>query len=446
MRSTQAEWIAGTARLYRVVAVLFMVWSVSGLAVSSARAQDREAEITADVRFRSEFRDNADFDADATDRQRYIGQRSRLAVDIRATPKLAGRVTVQDTRFWGSEPSTVETSTGNQTLDIIEGYVALKFLFNLPLDLTLGRQHFDYARGRLVGHDDWSNTGRAFDAYRLRFGFFDADAFFFDVFSAKLVDTNTPTGTGRSDQDTNFSGVYFSKGGDRLELLNLYWLRLIDKETPATGEIKRHTFGVLGRYALTPDVTWEVEYAHQSGEVAPAVDISANMLATEVEWAVQGGPFTAHLGYDWASGDGDGAGDRTISTFSQLFPSPHRSLGAMDFVARQNIQDLWGGVRGPLTSSIDGRLDAHWFRLDAPEDGWYSAAGDLTGRAAFGPDAGRRERDLGIEIDAMVDYAFDEGVTLRAGYSRWIAGDLLELDDAPGDDSDFAYFSIRARL
>jgi hypothetical protein len=284
-----------------------------------------------------------------------------------------------------------------------------------------------------------------FDAYKFRFGL---GAFYLDIFGAKMVDTNPPGGSGRTDQDFNFSGAYFSKEGDRLELLDVYWLRLNDKSDPATGRIRRNTTGILGQYLFRNDLTLEVEYAYQWGDSAD-VDIRAQMAAVELDWRGSGSrELGATVGFDWATGDSDGLDNGRIETFDQLFPSPHPHLGQMDYAGRQNIQDIWGAFGLRLLRAWRARVEGHYLRLDAAQDAWYVAEGGVNGGAGsrFDRDPARTASDLGIELDVLLDVDFAEGSTVHLGYSHFFPGDVVRYQPGGGeardDHSDFLFLSV----
>jgi len=413
------------------------------------KRDERDLTVFGQVRVRPEFRDNADFDHDRPDRQRFIGQRTRLGLDVRVSPRVEGRVLAQDTRFWGVDGTTVETGQEVESLDLLEGYADLRWIWDLPLDVRLGRQQLSYGRERLVGTEDFGASARTFDAYRFRFVM---GALLLDVFSAKLVDTNPPGPPGlpvMSDQDRNFSGAYFTREGGHIERLDLYWLRDIDKTHPTTtGEIKRHTLGVLGRGALPAALAIEVEYGYQTGEAGDALDIAAQMLVAELSYTrKEARDLQAALAFEWASGDPDPA-DGELETWSQLFPSTHRHLGTMDYVGRQNIRDIRGQLGARVTSRITGLLDYHLFRLDQPEDAWFNTAGEVTqaGVRVFGPDPSRTEADLGQELDLLFRYEGFPGAGIELGYSRFFAGDLIGEGDAPDDGSDWVYVQVKVDL
>jgi hypothetical protein len=420
------------------------------LPVHPVAAQSGEHELTAigQLRVRPVLRDNADFNNDRPDRQRFIAQRTRFGLDIRINPKVEGRVLAQDSRIWGSDSlDTGAVGLAPQSLDLYEGYVDLRWIWDLPLELRLGRQRLEFGRQRLVGTHDFSNLPRAFDAYKFRFTM---GAFILDIFSAKLVDTNgpiLPDSTVVSDKDRNFSGAYFTREGDRLELLELYWLRDYDKRpTSPVGELNRDTFGVSGRYLLPAEMSLEIEYAHQSGEADSSLDISAQMIASELVWTPDTSrDVEAAAGFDLATGDPDPSSSK-LKTWNQLFPDEHVHLGFMDYVGRQNIQSFHGRIGARIWRSLEGTVRYHWFRLDRAEDAWYRSDGIpyQAGNRVIGPDPTRRERRIGSEIDLVFRLADYPGAAIEGGYSHFFSGALLREVLAPGpvDDSDWAYFSI----
>ncbi len=411
-------------------------------------AGERELKPIGQVRVRPEFRDNADFDGDRSDRQKFYGMRTRLGLDVKLNPKLAGRILVQDSRYWGvDEPSTISTATEKAATDLYEGYVDLRWIWDLPLDIRLGRQALSYGRERLVGPLDFSNFGRTFDAFRFRFTM---GAFVTDVFSAKLVETNAPapdTTLRYSDRDRNFSGLYISREGERVERADVYWLRDIDKTQPSSpGEIKRHTIGALARVNMPASFAIEGEYAYQTGTAGSPYDIAAQMLTLELLYAREDlQNLKLAGGFDWATGDGDPTDDE-LGTFSQLFPTSHAHLGYIDYVGRQNIQDFRGqaSVTVLKKSTLVGAY--HWFRLDEAADAWYNAAGNVNqaGVRDFGPDPARSARHLGSEIDLLFRLVgFIEQAGIEIGYSHFFAGEVVRAGGGPDDDSDWAYLQVK---
>jgi hypothetical protein len=411
-------------------------------------SSDREIRPIAQIRVRPEFRDQSDFNKSLPDRQRFFGQRTRIGVDGKVHPKVEGRVLIQDTRYWGvEEGSTVQTGDEQQATDLYEGYIDLRWIWDLPLDLRLGRQTMHYGRERLVGTQDFSNFGRTFDAFRFKYSL---GAIGVDIWSAKLADTNPPPpapSTGFSDQDRNFSGLYATRTGDRVEAVDIYWLRDIDKSAPPITphpETKRHTVGARARGRLGAGFALEGEYSYQTGSAGAneALDIAAQALAAELSWEGKGSRKPkAAVGGDWATGDGD-ATDSDLETFNQLFPTAHSFLGTMDYVGRQNIQAVHGQAEARLWRQFSGEVAVHGFRLDEATDAWYDASGNVKLPA----DPTRTHRSLGTEVDLTLRLGGIENTQLEGGYSRFFRGRVIEDAIIDDTDSDWAYFSVRVDL
>ena len=411
-------------------------------------SSEREINVLAQIRVRPELRDQSDFSEATPDRQRFWGQRTRIGVDAKVHPKVEGRVLIQDTRYWGvEEGSTTQTGDELQATDLFEGYIDLRWIWDLPLDLRLGRQTLSYGRERLVGRLDFSNFARTFDAFRFRYSL---GAIALDVLSAKLADTNPPPpapSTGFADQDRNFSGVYFTRQGDLVEVADVYWLRDIDKSAPPViphPETKRHTFGARAKGRLGAGFALEGEYSYQGGSAGAddSLDIGAQALAVELIWEGQGERKPrAALGGDWATGDDDLADD-DLGTFNQLFPTGHSFLGYIDYVGRQNIQAVHGEIGARLWKQISGTIAGHGFRLDESRDAWF----DASGAVKLPADPARTHRGLGSEVDLVLRLDGIENTTIEGGYSRFFRGRVIKDAVAEDVDSDWAYFSIKVDL
>jgi Alginate export len=441
-RTRRALFIAGVR--FALACVMCAPWAAGAQDdADSGSDDDRELDFLAQVRVRPELRDQSDFDETIPDRERFFGQRTRVGLDATVSPKVGGRVLVQDTRNWGTQDSlTTSTGDDDQALDLFEGYLDLRWIWDLPLDLRFGRQTMRYGRERLVGDLDFSNFARTFDAFRFRYLM---GAIGIDIFSAKLVDTNPPFGSGLSDQDRNFSGAYFRREGDRVEDAEVYWLRDIDKTFAADHlETKRHTFGTRAKVLLGAGLAIEGEYSYQSGSsgVEDSLDIGAQAFAAELLWEKDSElKPRAALGIDWATGDED-LGDEDLGTFNQLFPNSHPFLGTLDYVGRQNIQSVHvsGGLR--FWRQLSGEVAYHGFRLDEAQDAWY----DANGFAKLPVDPLRTHRTLGGELDLLFSWSGIERTLIEGGYSHFFPGRVIEDAIAEEADSDWAYFQIRVDL
>ena len=76
-----------------------------------------------------------------------------------------------------------------------------------PLSLKIGRQEMTYGDQRFIGLTDWSNTGRSFDAARLRYQA--GKKSWINLFTARVVIPRDDY-FNESNEADQFSGLYAS--------------------------------------------------------------------------------------------------------------------------------------------------------------------------------------------------------------------------------------------
>jgi len=155
-------------------------------------------------RARPELRYNADLDAEAQDTLLFGLQRARLGAALNYQDWVEAFVQVQDARRAGFANSTVGY-TGNT--DLHRAYVQLK-LKDADISLKLGRQRLVYGDQRLIGHLEWSNQGRVFEAAKLKWSHGLGDL---DLFAAVF----TTRANGNLLDATHFFGLYDSMRAPR---------------------------------------------------------------------------------------------------------------------------------------------------------------------------------------------------------------------------------------
>ncbi len=331
---------------------------------------------------------------------------------------------------------------GNRTLDTDSAalqHALLDVRFPLgddSLTFRLGRQELQFGRQRLVSPLDWSNTrARAFDGFRgiVRKGAWRADAFWARFVRTRKYRFNP------HDSGTDFFGVYAAGPLAPGWTLDAYWLGL-DADSAAylgsSGSEFRNTFGArLNRSAASWDL--DLESALQVGRFA-GQEVRAWMLAVQAGRSFEAAPLSPrlHIGFDYASGDGDSA-DGRLDTFDQLFPLGHAYLGYADFVGRQNIVDVSPGASLRLHPRLTWRIDQHWFWKATAEDALYNAGGGVVRPGAPG-----LPRRVGSELDLTLAWRLNRYATAGAGYTRFFAGPLLAAT-GPSQDLDFAYLQLQ---
>jgi hypothetical protein len=116
----------------------------------------------------------------------------------------------------------------------------------------------------------------------------------------------------------------------------------------------------------------------------------------------------------YASGSNDPTanGSGTYSTFNQLFPFSHYYLGRLDLVARQNNQDFNTHLRLYPTKWLQLWTQYHPFELANSHDALYAASGS----------AGR---NVGDELDFIVNFHLSATTEILLGYSQFYLGSFL---------------------
>ena len=201
-----------------------------------------------------------------------------------------------------------------------------------------------------------------------------------------------------------------------------------------TGPQRRHTMG--GRMHGPLDGTAfdiDLEAAIQIGHVGSA-DVNAHLLAAQLGYRPAGSPATrCCVGVDYASGDSSPGGD--VETFDHLFPLGHAYLGQIDVVGRQNVIDLNGGVSAKVSEDWSFSLAGHYFHRADPSDALYNAGGGVVRAGGLGS-----SREIGAEIDLILNHRFDSNASCQFGYGHFFAGDFIS-ESGSSSDIDFVYLS-----
>jgi hypothetical protein len=329
---------------------------------------------------------------------------------------------------------------GRRTLDMDTLAVQQAFIdVVLPIgdsSLTLrpGRQMLLFGAQRLVSPLPWGNTLRTWEGLT---GEWRGAGWSITGLATEFVPVDK-TGSNEADDDVTLYGLYAKRApGDGAHGLELYAL---GNERPGvtingtSGDEQRRTYGARASGPMSGRTDYEVEGAWQDGNVGGA-DVEAWFLAAQAGWKPEGlrGAPRFWLGLDLASGDDDPGGD--VGTFHQLFPLGHAYFGYLDAIGRQNIMDLSAGSKWGVTPTTSLVLALHSFRVLETSDALYDAGG-VPYRTGFD------SRDVGTELDLMLNRRIGRHVETYAGYSRFLAGDALE-ETGPAEDVDFVYFGVK---
>lgn len=314
-----------------------------------------------------------------------------------------------------------------------------------PAYLRVGRQELLYGSQRLISTLDWANTRRTFQGVKT---FWQTPAFNLDAFWVRPMVTE-PNQFDNWDKDRNFVGLWGTYKAIPGQVLDLYYLSLIDNRnvSPANitqgnvlqGDSVLHTIGArwVGDYER---ILYELEGMYQFGKRSH-LDISAFSIASGVGYQL---PLPMNpqfwLRYDFASGDKNHRDGRS-NTFNQLFPFGHYYFGYIDQVGRQNIHDFNAQFTLHPQPWVTFLGQYHRFYLANKRDYLYNAAGagtirDITGQSG---------RHVGDEIDFTINFHLSRHQDVLLGYSKLFTGEFLK-NTRPGVSPDLFYAQYNFRF
>lgn len=314
-----------------------------------------------------------------------------------------------------------------------------------PAYLRVGRQELLYGSQRLISTLDWANTRRTFQGVKT---FWQTPAFNLDAFWVRPMVTELNQ-FDNWDKDRNFVGLWGTYKAIPGQVLDLYYLSLIDNRnvSPANitqgnvlqGDSVLHTIGArwVGDYER---ILYELEGMYQFGKRSH-LDISAFSIASGVGYQL---PLPMNpqfwLRYDFASGDKNHRDGRS-NTFNQLFPFGHYYFGYIDQVGRQNIHDFNAQFTLHPQPWVTFLGQYHRFYLANKRDYLYNAAGAGTIRDITGQSGSH----VGDEIDFTINFHLSRHQDVLLGYSKLFTGEFLK-NTRPGVSPDLFYAQYNFRF
>jgi hypothetical protein len=380
------------------------------------------------LRVRAEFRerieafDNSGF-VDERDDTYYLSRFRFTATATRS--KVSATVQVHDARV-GDKHVGPTASPFKAALDIRQAFVDIGSA-TTPILARLGRQDLAFGDQRLVGHANWLNSGRSFDAARLTLKSKTANVDLFAASVVRILDDEID----KSGNGNRFAGAYVSSGGwvpkGTVEPY-VFWRRDVRQraESGAIGSLQQVTTGLRLVGALPARLDYNVEMDVQRGSLA-----SDSVRAWAGHWQLRRtvpAPMTPHVTaeFNYASGDNDPT-DSVRGTFDQLYPTAHDKYGLADQVGWRNIQHVRAGVDFTPFKATPITVNYHSYWLADARDGLYAASGALLARVP----GGAANRHVGQEIDVQVTRPLFPQLMVSAGYSHLFAGPFLE-EATPG--------------
>ena len=394
--------------------------------------------LVADLRIRDELWNNhRDLDADQDDTDARIGHRLRLGFELKPSSYAELTVIAQDARIFGSEEST---SSDDEGLGLWRGFMTLKPPLGggHAMSIRAGRIGLSVGSGIIVGEDDWSFAGRAFDGFHVNYS--PGNIIWTELFYALVRERRTPKGA-----DTDLAGlVVGSKAiGAYLEP-QVYVLYLHDGKLDGVGERKIATVVVRAEGRPVAGLYYEAEAAFQLGKVRESDGVEVDRMATT---------YFIHGRYTYeassvrpevdvrvytASGDGNPLDDLDVD-FDPLFGDSYSHLDPMGLFRLSNLflVSVGAKVRPVESLSVEGSLHLAYLS---------SAQGRVP---AFGSQhfpSDEWDTDLGKELHLAMTYYRDSLLELKLGYAAFLPGGAAKQTTGGEDRSDWVYGQARVKF
>jgi hypothetical protein len=380
------------------------------------------------LRVRGEFRERADGVKNAgfnytRDDVYYL---SRFRFNVAATGKYsAATVQLQDARVSQKTVGPLGTPF-KAAFDLRQAFVDVGTLKS-PVVARIGRQEFAFGDQRLLGHLNWTNAARTFDAARLTFKSKAAQVDLFDASVVRILDGEFD----KSGSGNRLYGAYASSGRvipkGTVEPY-VYFRRDENQrsEVGTIGELQQFTSGVRLVGRLSNPLDYNVEMDIQTGSLS-----SDDISAWAGHWQLRGtlaDKMAPHITgeYNYASGDANPT-DGTRGTFDQLYPTGHDKYGLSDQVGWRNIHDVRVGFDVTPFKATPISINYHAYWLAQNRDALYAASGAALARVATGAASAK----VGQELDLQIARPLTPQLAFAAGYSHLFAGPFLK-EATPG--------------
>lgn len=382
---------------------IFFLAVVSFSLVGILNAQET-LKFSAQIRPRFEI-DNKDFNS-STLQNTFTLLRTRVGLAFTPLKNISGFFQIQDSRTFGQEPSTVADT---KNLDLHQAFFKIDNLFDLPVNLKLGRTEISYGSERFIGSLNWSNVGRSFDGGIASVLF---ENILVDVFALKEFERSN---AGDS-LDQSIYGINVDIGGLSGHTIQpfIIWQR----ESP-TDYLSRFTLGTYYK-GIIENFTHEIDAAYQLGNIIASnrkQDISAYVFSYNANYTfdIEAKPSVG-LQIDYTSGD-DNQFDDKFKTFASLYGTGHKFFGHMDYFVNLvndtyglGVTDFVGKLGLSPVSQLMLNLNFHIFRAN---ENYYLINSSTS-------------KDFGSELDFVANYKYNNNISFEGGAAFFSPGDIFK--------------------
>ena len=313
---------------------------------------------------------------------------------------LKTKLTLQDVRYWGSQPQLVNNE--DYAVSVHEAWADVVLAKNFSL--KAGRQELVYDDHRIFGNVGWAQQARSHDlalfkyenSFKLHFGVAHHEN--------SNIANNIYDGP---DAYKDLQFAWFNKTWNKNSLSLLFLnngVPVMENEK----QISKYSQTMGGHYSLTVgNIAIAANLYYQSGKHISGNDISAFNYLLEASLK---SAFTA--GYEYLSGNSYNKTDKNYA-FNPLYGTNHKFNGFMDYFYVGNhinsvgLNDVYLKYKHSK-NNISINADLHYF----------ASAGKISADV---------KNYLGTEIDLLLTYKLHEMCSLSAGWSTMFASESMEL-------------------
>lgn len=436
-------------------------------AVASAAENEPLIKPSAELRVRTERRNNVDFSPKGYDLQ--YGAALRARVGLLATPAKNIELFVQPqfTDYFGGFPLKADDPTfknqisggnvpGMGLFEMHQANVLFKNVGKTPLSIKLGRQELNYGDQRLMGSFDYSMFPRHFDAAKAAYAW--GTTVNVDVFAARAFMGPVTRTAGFAKNVTNDPDKGRDVYGSYVRVVPLAGLTVDAYEfilrDGAKARFGAEDPGALPDKAVIYTTGTRVQFTMLKGldavgELAVQNGRRYNVGHSAYAWAAKATyraplPLTPLAGAEsiFASGDRNPK-DGKSEEFENLFPTNHFKYGALDLFGWRNIRAQHATLGLEPRKNIGFYLDGWTFSLPETTGPWKNAGGGLVRAGKASP---TDSHDAGQELDLTARYVLHEKVTFYGHYGKFVPGDLVREAKGMHTSADFVMLQVQTNL
>jgi|SRR5690554_1177593 len=397
-------------------------------------SQNEDWKFSGQVQLRSEV-DGRDF-KHRTHPLTFASLRTRVGVEKTFLDKINFFVQIQDSRVFGEEGNTLASI---DNLDLHQGYITLKKLFDWNMDVQAGRFEVAYGTERFLGAVGWHYVARSWDGVRFKF----YPGFKLDLFALTHTESvpyipapNPQVYSSVEKPSYSVYGFWLSENFFQQHEIDLFAYYEINRTKINNSFAIDHTTIGINHTGSYSNLSTIFEAAYQPGSLVGS-NVSAYLLSLQGNYNFNSANLG--LGADIISGTEANSGD--VNTFAPRFGTNHKFYGYMDYFINfagqylsLGLNDFYLMANYNFSPDVSLSINFHHFTSNKS----YSDNED-------------DYMNYGQEFDFTLKYNFIKGTTISWGGSFFIPDDLMkfifstqsEMADDPGF---WSYLMITANL